>query len=227
MRESMIQSRSFGTGKNLGFDWRAIRCYNPRVNYPPWNYCGPWKWIIGRWICFWECVFSGATLVLGRVIQQGISCAPPVRELLELDRRNHFASSFQFNFMVVFMTLANTVLIGRMSNGQGVFSAFCQILLLFFVKPPVSNARHRRLTNQPPVGSKPDPTNETSAFNEKKSHAGLESDHSRGFRFGHSEWGLNLGNHDRWNGWWFVFGHDPTEKIWISCEITQFIRFEF
>jgi len=76
--------------------------------------------------------------------KKGIPCARPVRELLELDRRNHFASSFQFNFMVVFMTLANTVLIGRMSNGQGVFSAFCQFLLLFFVKPPVSNARNRR-----------------------------------------------------------------------------------
>lgn len=128
-------------------------------------------------------------MVLGRVIQQGIPCARSVRELLELDRRNHFASSFQFNFMVVFMTLANTVLIGRMSNGQA-GKCILPILLLFFVKPPVSNARHRRLTNQPPVGSKPDPTNETSAFNEKKSHAGLESDHSRGFRFGHSEWGL-------------------------------------
>ena len=32
----------------------------------------------------------------------------------------------------------------RMSNGQGVFSAFCQFSLLFFVKPPVSNARNRR-----------------------------------------------------------------------------------
>jgi len=31
-------------------------------------------------------------------------------------RRNHFASSFQFNFMVVFMTLANTVLIGLESD---------------------------------------------------------------------------------------------------------------
>eukprot|EP00435_Cladocopium_sp_Y103_P061604 s1568_g23.t1 len=31
-------------------------------------------------------------------------------------RRKHFASSFQFNFMVVFMTLANTVLIGLESD---------------------------------------------------------------------------------------------------------------
>jgi hypothetical protein len=36
-------------------------------------------------------------------------------------RRRHFASSFQFNFMVVFMTLANTVLIGRMVYLQARF----------------------------------------------------------------------------------------------------------
>ena len=111
-----------------------------------------------------------------------------MRELLELDRRNHFASSFQFNFAVVFMTLANTVLIGRMSNGQGVFSAFCQFLLLFFVKPPVSNARNRR-----------ESTNHLWVQNQIQRillTTGLESDHSRGFRFGHSDWGFNLGNQE-------------------------------
>ena len=39
------------------------------MNYPSWNLHSSWKWMVGRLVSFWDGPFSGAMLVLGRVIQ--------------------------------------------------------------------------------------------------------------------------------------------------------------
>ena len=45
--------------------------------YPPWNKHSTWKWMVGRWVSFWEGIFSGAMLVSGRVIN-GMQCFPVI-----------------------------------------------------------------------------------------------------------------------------------------------------
>ena len=40
----------------------------PEVGTPPWNSRIPWKLVVGRLLSFWECLFSGDMLVVGRVV---------------------------------------------------------------------------------------------------------------------------------------------------------------
>ena len=43
-------------------------CPSAQLVYPPWNQHSAWKVGVGRLLSFWEGLFSGAMLVLGRVI---------------------------------------------------------------------------------------------------------------------------------------------------------------
>ena len=37
--------------------------YTSKMSYPPWNYHSSWKWMVGRWVSFWEGLLQGAMLV--------------------------------------------------------------------------------------------------------------------------------------------------------------------
>ena len=42
-----------------------LRCY---IMYPPWNQHSTWKWMLGRLVSFLEVLFSGAMLLVARVV---------------------------------------------------------------------------------------------------------------------------------------------------------------
>ena len=42
-----------------------LRCY---IMYPPWNQHSTWKWMLGRLVSFLEGLFSGAMLLVARVV---------------------------------------------------------------------------------------------------------------------------------------------------------------
>ena len=90
---------------------------------------------------------------------------------------------------------------------------FCSLWNLLFQMQKKS-----RLTNQPPVGAKPDPTNRVDHRTREWSFQRIPV------------WTPRLGvkpREPRGGMGDVFFCHDPTEKIRISCEMTRFIRFEF
>lgn len=53
--------------------WPVAYGGNLLFDCPPWN-MAPWGWVVGRWISFWNGLFSTALLVLGRVSKKNQRC---------------------------------------------------------------------------------------------------------------------------------------------------------
>ena len=121
---------------------------------PPWNWHSTWKWMVGILISFWDGLFSGAILVLGRVwkdlfIRSGLV----VNSFFQINQPRYNFSSVQTMMksccmFAVFLLLPNFLYLFPPSMAHSFFlqKSVIKLLLLWIV-----HLEHHPMTTLSPI----------------------------------------------------------------------------